>query len=192
MVSSILRRASFAALIGIALPALAAAQQAPTSAPAGEQPPLTAQEQEMQGWYDELQQLHTQLQTIQEQALADQTLAARQEALGEEIRLAMAARDATVQQQIDRMSSLETEAISAQQTNNIQRLQELMTEATGIQEHLMNLQQQVIEEPSMAAKLDLFQTDLQKKMAELNPNAQQMMERFQELEAKLTAAMMAE
>lgn len=190
MASSILRRASFAALIGIALPALAAAQQAPAAGPGAEEPTLSAQEQQMQAWYDELEALHGQLEALQVQALSDQALAARQEALGEEIRLAMASRDTTIEQQIERMSSLEAEAIAAQQTNNLQRLQELMMEATGIQERLIALQEAVIGEPAMAAKLDTFQNDLQAKMVQLNPNAKQMMDRYMELEEKLMEAMM--
>src|SRR5690606_31117791 len=182
-------RAFIAAVFGIALPALAVAQGSPAPAPAAEGTELSAQEEEMQGWYMELQELHTQLEAIQQQALADQTLAARQEALGEEIRVAMEARDSTMATRIERMSALEAEAMAAQEANNVARLQELMDEANGIQEHLFGLQQQIVEEPAIAAKLDLFQTDLQQKMLQLNPNVQQMMDRFRELETKLTAAM---
>lgn len=191
MASSNLKQAILATVFGIALPALAVAQGAPTPtpAPSAEETELSPQELEMQEWYVELEQLHTQLETLQNQALADETLATRQEALGEEIRLAMEAQDSTTATQLGRMSTLEAEAMAAQEANDLPRLQELMVEANGIQEHLMTLQQQIVEEPAMAAKLDLFQTDLQQKMLQLNPNAQQIIDRYRELEEKLTAAM---
>src|SRR5690606_26508275 len=49
--SSNLRRAFIAAVFGIALPALAVAQGSPAPAPAAEGTELSAQEEEMQGWY---------------------------------------------------------------------------------------------------------------------------------------------
>lgn len=189
MVSSRLKGTFFATMLGIALPALGVAQETPAPAPSAEEPALSALEQEMEAWYAELQQLHTQLETIQAQALADQSLAARQEALGEEIRVAMESRDSTMTSRLARMEAIEAEATAAQESNNSQRLQQLMVEANGIQEHLFLLQQQIVEEPAIAAKLDVFQTDLQQKMLQLNPNAQQMMDRFRELEENLTAAM---
>ena len=187
MVFSRLKGACIVTILGIALPALGIAQESP--APATEESGLSAQEQQMQGWYIELQQLHTQLETIQAQALADQNLATRQEALGEEIRIAMETRDPSMAVRLDRMEAIEEEAIAAEAENNSQKLQQLLMEADDIQERLMVLQQQVVEDAPMAAKLDAFQADLQKKMVEVNPNAQQMMDRFTELEELLTAAM---
>lgn len=189
MVSSKLKGAFIVTVLGIALPALGAAQESPAPAPSAEEPALTEQEQQMQGWYIELQQLHTQLEIIQAQALADQSLATRQEALGEEIRVAMETRDSSMKSRLDRMEAIEAEAMAAEESNNSQKLQQLLIEANDIQEHLIILQQQIVEEPAMAAKLDLFQTDLHQKMLQVNPNAQQMMDRFRELEELLTAAM---
>lgn len=191
MVSSKLKGTILATVLGISLPALGVAQESPAPAPAAQDSALSALEQEMQGWYVELQQLHSQLESLQAQALADQSLAARQEALGEEIRLAMESRDTTMISRLDRMEAIEEEAVAAQETNNAQRLQQLLVEANSIQEHLILLQQEVVEQPAIAAKLDVFQNDLQQKMLQLNPNAQQMMDRFRELEENLSAAMSA-
>jgi hypothetical protein len=165
-----------------------AAAPATTPASAAEAAGGAADEEQIAAWYSELQGLHQQLQSIQDRALEDPQLSADQETLGTEIRAAVARADSTMETRMARMTTLETEAHAASAAGDSDRLQTLMLEATDIQERFMELQQQVLGEPAMAAKIGVFQTALQAKMIQIEPGAQGLMDRFSELEGKLTAA----
>lgn len=173
----------FLMAVALGLPVAAMAQE---GSPAAGQ---TAEQQEVQTWLAELEGLHSQLEALQNRALEDPELSAAQEELGDEIRGAITAADPSIQQRMDRMGELETEASAASQGGNMQRLQELMTEARDIQDHFFEVQQRVLETPELAAKLNSFQDQLQRKMLQLDPGAQALMDRFRELEGKLTEAL---
>lgn len=180
---SFLTRGLLPVLLAAAVPMAVVAQQDPAA------PPTEAQEQQLEAWYTELQEIHQTLQSLQQQALADAELAATQQELGSEIQLAMAEIDPSIEERLSRMQALESEAATAQQEGNVERLQTLMQEASGIQEHFAELQEQVLQEPTFAAKLSTFQEQLQQKMLQLNPEAEAQMDRLRELETRLTEAM---
>src|SRR5690606_33697251 len=143
----------------------------------------------MQAWFTEMQEVHQQLEVIQQEALADPELSAKQEALGEEIRLAMEVVDPSMTQRMERVQELETEATAAQAAGDTEKLQQVIQEAQQIQEHFLNVQQTALSEPTMAAKLQDFQTALEAKMVEVDPEAETLIVRFRELEAKISALM---
>jgi hypothetical protein len=186
------KQVGFALTVALFAPVALVAQAAETPAPAPEAtaaPDATASEEQVEGWYTELQGLHQRLTEIQERALEDPQLQASQEALGTEIRAAMTVSDSTMAAKMARMETLQAEAEAASSANDMNRLQALMLEATEIQEEFEALQRRVLEEPGMAAKLGVFQTALQAKMVQVEPEAQGLMNRFRELETLLTAAM---
>lgn len=174
-----LRRVLLTTSIVLAIPTLVAAQ----ASGAG---PSDA---EVEALFDELQQVHHQLEDLQMQALQDPTLSAEQAQLGEAIEAAMTQADPTISDRLARADALEAEAVSAQTAGNGQRLQELMVEAQEIQQHFMTVQQQVLEQPAIAERLAGFQSRLEQKMLELDPAAAGLIARFRELETQLTAAM---
>lgn len=192
MVSSIIKRAFLASAIAFVLPAAATAQapgaghdHAAGSAHAHE----GIDREEVGVWMTELQQVHEQLEGLQQQALQDPAINAAQEELGEEIRVAMAEADPTLDEQLARMATLESEATTAQQTGDVQTLQTLMGEAQQIQQRFISVQQQVLGQPQIAGKVANFQTQLESKMLELDPEAEALITRFRELETKLNEAM---
>jgi len=174
----IIRRALFTAALALGLPAMAITQEA-----------AAADQQEVEGWLREMEQVHNQLESLQMQALQDPQLSRAQEQLGEDIRVAMERLDPAIQQRMARVEALEVEAVAAQQGNDVQKLQQLMQEAQQIQQHFMIVQQQVLEEPQIMAKVTDFQGQLERRMVEMNPQAQALISRFRELEGKLSAAM---
>ena len=167
-------------MAAVAAPAVLVAQS-------GTEPAQAPAQQEMDAVFLEFQQVHMQLEDIQNQALQDPQLNATQTEIGSEIRAAMEAQDPTMPDRIARMTTLETEAHAAQQSGDNARLEELVTEAQSIEQHLLALQQSVLQEPAMAARIADFQTQLERKMAEVNPETQALIARFRELESRLAA-----
>ncbi len=176
-----MKRALLPAAVLALLPGALLAQE-PAPAPQGPSP-------EVQGWLAELQQLHGRLESIQRQALEDPALSAAQTELGSNIRLAMQSVDPALEQSMTRIQALEAEAMTAQQAGDQARLQEIGAEAQEIQQRFLSAQQQALQKPELAAQVEAFQGRLEAKMREVDPSAEQLIARFQELEQKLSGAM---
>jgi hypothetical protein len=97
--------------------------------------------------------------------------------------------DPAMDERMARIEALESEAASAQQQGDGQKLQQLMVEAQQIQFHFMSVQQQALEKPQIATRVADFQTRLERRMLEVNPQAQNLINRFRELEEKLAGVM---
>jgi hypothetical protein len=186
MSTSTLRQVLVLALSLTALPAALSAQQKPAPAPA---PAAADTAQDPQAWIMEIQQLHTKLQAIQEKALADPQLRASQETLGSNIKLAMEKADPTLDQKLNRMKELQTQAQTAQAAQDTAKLQQLGTEARQIEEQFMITQQKVLQQPEIASQVSAFQDQLQKKMVAADPSAAQLIARFEELQQRLAKVM---
>lgn len=169
------------ALTLLAAPAALAAQEAPAAAPA------TGEQAAIQGLVAELQQIHQQLQALQERALQDSSLTAAQEALGANIKAAMNQADPSLEQGMEKMKSLETEFLAAQQANDTTKQVAISQEAGKIQERFVAAQQAVMAKPELVAQVQAFQGQLEAKMIQIDPNAQQLINRFRAIEGELTA-----
>lgn len=182
MTNSTTTRGILAAALALAIPiALAAQTPEPTDSAA---PP----DEELQGWLQEMQQVHEQLEELQREALMDPQLSAQQQELGEEIRVAMGAVDPTMDERMTRVEEIQAEATEAQGAGDSEKLNELMTEAQQIQQHFMDVQENALADPSIATKLESFQTELEAKMVELDPEAEGLITRFRELEERIGGA----
>jgi len=177
-----IKKTALVAFAIAALPGVAAAQQAGA--------PSAAEQQQVQGWLAEMQQIHGQLQELQNRALQDPQLSAAQLALGENIRTAMERADPSLQQKMERLQTLDSEAAAAQQAGNTAKLQQLSVEVQQIQEQFVAAQQKALEtQPQLATQMQTFQTDLESKMKQLNPQAEGLIGRFEELQTRLAAVM---
>jgi hypothetical protein len=174
-----LKRVLLAAAVVMAAPSVTVAQGAPAATDPAQ----------LEVLFDEFQELHTKLESIQMKALEDPALGAEQAQLGEQIQQAMMDRDPSLADRVDRADALEAEAISAQQSGDMQRLNELMVEAQQIQLQFMAVQQEVLSQPPLSDRLEAFQGRLERKMLELDPSTQSLIDRFRELEGILSAAM---
>jgi chromosome segregation ATPase len=189
MFMSFLSRLLFLALFGAMVPAALVAQQ---TTPSASQERAGAPDQEqVQSWLSELQQLHLKLERIQASAAQDPQLQSAQVALGNQIREAMEKVDPQLPSQLERVEQLEAEAGRAQQAGDEAKLQQLAQEAEAIQIRFLEARNQVFQQPEMAARLEAFQARMESKMAEVDPEAPQLIKRFQELEEKLAKALQA-
>jgi chromosome segregation ATPase len=166
-------------LLFLCAPALLVAQE-PTPVP-----PQPAGE--AQSWIMELQQIQAQLAPIQEQALQDSAIRAEQEALSADVRTAMEEVDPTLREQTARVEQLATEAQAAQAAGDQSRLLELSAEAQEIQERFAAAQVQVLQQPELASRVEAFQARLQGRMIEIEPEAEALIGRFDELQRRLAS-----
>lgn len=159
---------------------------APTLLAAQEPNPVPPQSTgETQSLIAEVQQIQARLAPIQEQALQDSAIRAEQEALGVEVRSAMVQIDPTLGEQITRMEQLATEAEAAQAAGDQARLLQLSAEAQEIQQRLAEAQIQAMQRPEIAARVEAFQARLQGRMIEIEPEAEALIRRFEELQRRL-------
>lgn len=161
------------------LPGALAAQGAPT--------PNPQMQEQVRTWLTEMQSIHERLESIQQRALQDPQLVTQQQALGESIKTAMEQIDPTLTQSMTRVQGLEVEAQAAQQSGDQAKLQKLAAEAERIQQRFISAQEQALRQPELASRITSFQTRLEKKMAEVDPEATKLIRRFRELESKVTA-----
>jgi chaperonin cofactor prefoldin len=179
-------RASVLAAAALAAPITIAAQQ-PAPAPAAE--PQQELQQELQSWVVELQQIQAKLAEIQAKALEDAQLQASQEAIGAEVKASMEKLDPALAGSVERVQALEEEAAKAQQSGDQAKLQQLAAEAQGIEARFMEAQAKALEQPELANKIESFQSSLEKKMAEVDPQAPALIQRYKELGAKIQSAL---
>lgn len=173
--------APLAASAMLLVPAGLAAQQ--------EQMPPPDFPPEVQEWIQEIEQIQTRLAPIQQEALQDEEIQAQQQTLGAEVEEAMEAIDPEIAVLGDRMEELSVEAQAAQEAGEMEELQGLAQEANQIQQRVQMVQAQALEQPELAAKVEAFQENLQAKMIETDPEAEELLERFEELASRIEEAM---
>lgn len=175
-------RATFLSLLFLAAPLGLFAQQQGTIDPA--QIPPEAQE-----LIGELQQLQTRLQPIQQEALQDPEIQAAQQALGAEIQEAMAEADPSTPEKMQRLQELMVQAQAAQAEQDAAAMNEIVTEARALEQELQAAQAAAIESPELAPRVEAFEDRLLERMVEVDPEAESLLDRVQELNARLAAAL---
>ena len=132
------------------------------------------------GAMQEYQQLSQQLSDIRQQALQDSALQAEQAALMERIRSKMEENPQT-EQLLARFDSASQAFQQARSSGDTATMQQLMPQLQRMQMQLQQAQGQAAQDPAIAARIDSFTTHLEAEMAEINPQAPQMMERVDSL-----------
>jgi hypothetical protein len=179
------------ALALAAVPAGLAAQQKASPRPTrASAPAAAASQRELQTWYAELQQIGARVQGVKVKALqASPALRAREEALAKEMKAAMLRSDPSLAAVEGRAPALEAEGRRAQQAGDQAKLMQLMEEARQIEIRVMNAQRKVMQHAALMAKLRAFETDLRKKMVEVEPQLPQLLQRAELLQGRLQAAL---
>lgn len=187
-------RAPLVVLALAVLPLSLSAQQRtatrqPQVRPTAGAPALTAEQREMQAWYAELQQIGARLQAAHARAMQDPALRARQEALARDFRAAVLRVDPGLAGVEGRARTMEAEARRAQQAGDQASFMKLMEEARQIEIRIMNAQKKLLEDPAFAGRVRAFETELRKKMVEVEPQTPQLIARAELLQGKLMQAM---
>ena len=141
---------------------------------------------EAQELLTEMQQVQQQLQPIQQQALQDPEVQAAQQDLATRVQAAMVEVDPATSDRIARLQVLMGEAQAAQAEQDEEAMAGIVAEAQGIERQLQAAQAEAVQRPDIAPRVEAFQDQLARKMAEVDPQAESLMERARELEARLT------
>lgn len=156
---------------------------------------LSAQQQqqqlppEVQEWAIELQELQSQLQPLQEQALQEPEIQAEQASVVEALFETMVASNPETAQRIERLEGLMQEAQAAQEAGDAERIAQLSAEAAELQPQIQAAQAEALSHPDVQPRVAAFQQKLNARVVEIDPAAEQVIERIAELDARIAAAM---
>jgi hypothetical protein len=183
------RTTALAAFALAALPGALEAQQRAAPSPAVQQ----QVQQQVQGWLQEMQQISDQLQQIHARAMQDPGLAAAHTSLGEVVRAAMMRADPTLEQAMNRLQELDTQATAARQANNEARFRELEREAVAIQQRFAAAQQQAVQrQPELVGQMEAFQAQVEAKMVQIDPQAERLIQRMNQLQTQLAGVIQSQ
>ena len=155
---------------------------------------LSAQQQqqlppEVQEWAIELQELQSQLQPLQEQALQEPEIQAEQASVVEALFETMVASNPETAQRIERLEGLMQEAQAAQEAGDAERIAQLSAEAAELQPQIQAAQAEALSHPDVQPRVAAFQQKLNARVVEIDPAAEQVIELLAELDARIAAAM---
>lgn len=159
---------------------------APAVAQAGGQ--QQGQMSQMQQLRQEIQKIDQQLQKIRQEALQDSALQAKQLELQEMIGAAARQADPEYKKKEDRLNEIQKKMQQAQQNQDTAQMRSLMMEGQKLQRDVSQTQQQVAQRDSIDAEIQAFREQMQQKMIEIDPKAEQLLERRDSLVQKFREA----
>jgi predicted nucleic acid-binding Zn-ribbon protein len=177
-----------------AVPLALEAQQRPAAPqPAAPQQaqPSPQQQQQMQAWYTELQQIGQRVSSVQAKALEDPALGARQKALGAEIEAAVLRIDPTLSGLPQRVQQLDAQLRDAYTKRDQARFQQLAAEGQQLEARFIRARGQALAQPELANRMKAFEGDLERRMAQIEPELPRLVERGRDLQSRLQNAMRA-
>lgn len=152
------------------------------------QTPQTTPDPETQKLYQEYGQLNQQLQQLQQQAMADEKIAEKGEALDKKMTAAMVVNNPQIQETLDQRDKIISQYETAQQSGDQQTLMQLGQQFQSISQKIQVEQQKVMQNPELQTEMLEFESMVMNKMEEINPNAPQLISQMQALRDKLMSA----
>jgi alkylhydroperoxidase/carboxymuconolactone decarboxylase family protein YurZ len=134
------------------------------------------------------QELPEEVQELLSEAQESPDLQARQADLQELVDSTMRALEPEFDRFIERLGQLEQEAMAAQQSQDGERLQALMTEAQSVSGRLQAAQAQAMETPEIRDEMEAYEETLIDEMTRVDPETPQLLARMEELAEELEAA----
>jgi len=144
--------------------------------------PATANVRE---WAAELERIKARLQTVHNQVMQDAALRRSQETFMRDVKAAMLRVDPGLDALATRVQGMQEQAVAAQQRGDARTLQQLEAELAPIQQRFMRAQQQVMQQPGIAARARQIETQLHQRMLQVEPNTDRLLERGRSLQARL-------
>jgi hypothetical protein len=164
-------RLALLAAAALALPAAARAQTTPAPAPAPAAPPAAAAA-------DELAQLRQKIGALQQQALQDPALKPAQDTFNTVVSAAMGRLDPAAPAKLARAQSINADIAAAQAANDNVKLNQLAAEATALQSYFAGIRPRAMADPQVVAARQVFLARVLEKMKQIDPNAQQYVDRL--------------
>jgi chromosome segregation ATPase len=177
-------RTGLLALALVAAPLVLAAQQSPAT-----RQPTPQQQQQLQAWATELQQIGERVMNVQMRVLQDPAISTRHQALGAEIEAAVVKHDASLASLPERVQQLEAQMRDAYEKRDEARFQQLQQQGQQLEARFIRARAAALAEPGLAGRMQAFQTELERRMLQIEPELPKLMERGRELQTRLQAAM---
>lgn len=136
----------------------------------------------------EYRSVQQKLAMIQQKAMKDTALRARQQHLQQTVRSTMQEIDPKTEDRIDSLQSLQKELRAAQQAKDTAKLRKAFVSYQTLQQELQQTQRQAIQRDSISRQLDAFRSQLVSKMKEVDPTADSLLDRRDDLTARMKAA----
>jgi hypothetical protein len=167
-------RLALLAAAALALPVAAHAQTQPPPPPAAPpaQPAPAA---------DEATQLRQKIGALQQRALLDPTLKPAQDSFNTVVSAAMARLDPNAPAKLARAQAINADVEAARAASDNVKLNQLATEATGLQSYFAALRPRAMADPQVAAARQIWLARVLEKMKQLDPNVQQYIDRLGQL-----------
>ncbi len=172
-------RSSLLTAIALVIPATLIAQE-----PVPQQQPEL--DPELEALVTEMQEIQQRLAPIQQQAMQDPELMAQYQQVQEQVEGAMREEDPTL---FTRVEELQEGMQAAQEAGDEEQLQTLAMQAQGIQQEIQTVQEAAISRPDVRQSVEAFEGASRAKMVEIDPEADTLLERAEELQVKLAEAM---
>jgi hypothetical protein len=138
---------------------------------------------------EEYQEKQQRFAAIHDEAFrSNEELRTRQTELNEKILGALQEEHAPAEVQMARLEELRVEASAAQQAGDMEQLNALIAEAGMIQGELQAAQEQVLAREDVQADIESLEADLMEAMLEVDPEAQALLDRLDELAVVLNLA----
>lgn len=147
-------------------------------------PPQQAANPQIMEKVTEIQEIQAELEPINQKALEDQELAAQVAAVQADIESAMRKEDPEL---IQRMEQFQQEVAAAQAAGDQAQIQALMTRAQGLQREMQALQAKVFQKPEIRERMEAFEAAHRARMIEIDPEAEALLDRMDELMEDLSA-----
>ena len=168
------------------IPATLGAQAGPRAVNArAAVPPAGAATANAREWMAELQRIQARLQQVHNQVMQDAALRTTQEAFMRDVKAAMLRVDPGLDALATRVQGMQQQAAAAQQRRDLRTLQQLNADLGPIQQRFMRAQQQVMQQPAIAARARRIESQLHQRMLAVEPQTDQLLERGRGLQARL-------
>lgn len=136
-------------------------------------------------WAAELQRIQGRLQAVHNQVMQDAELRRAQETFMRDVKAGMLRVDPGLDALATRVQGMQQQAVAAQQRGDVRTLQQLQAELAPIQQRFMRAQQQVMQQPGIAARARQIETQLHQRMLQVEPNTDRLLERGRSLQTRL-------
>jgi hypothetical protein len=133
----------------------------------------------------ELQRIQARLQMVHNQVMQDAQLRTAQEAFMRDVKAAMLRADPGLDALATRVQGMQQQAATAQQRRDARTLQQLQSQLAPIQERFLRAQQQVLQQPAIAARARTLEAQLHQRMLRVEPETDRLIERGKSLQARL-------
>jgi len=158
----------------------------PAAGVPGSPPPATGADSEISALRAELTAIQSKLAPLQSKAMEDPELREEFRALEKAIDDAMVAWDAKIPEHRHRLGELEKEYRVAEDAGNEEEKKALMEEGSALNTKVHQARTQALANPDIVAKMAAFQDHVLARMAEIDPEAKELIDRANTIAQQLS------